>query len=143
MSKSKKNQCSSLMTLLNDNSDQTSSSCSIPYACGSFSDNASQCYAHKINLDRNVDLSIIVHLNESEKSVAKINKSSDLPRFIPGFIIKVQNIDDTLRRNSISLPTGLNDRELEALRFHSHIPDGGAEYENLNKSCNESVSKNI
>lgn len=139
MSKSCNNRnSSSLQPLLNDQSDQSTSS--IPYADEDSADSfhETKSFGGNVSLDRNVDLSILVHLSDSEReqSDSKLNrKDSTYPAYLPGFIIKVHNIAAALRRNSISLPTGLNNCELDALRFQCHVPDGGKEFENINKSC--------
>ncbi|XP_037823412.1 uncharacterized protein LOC119611791 [Lucilia sericata] len=146
MSKScKSEKSSSLIPLLNDLSDQSFSS--IPYAdednddVDSASDNeTARSFSGRISLDRNVDLSILVHLSDSdrEQSDSKLERrDSTYPLYLPGFVIKVHNIAGSLKRNSISLPTGLCDRELESLRFHSQVPHGGKEFEDIKKSCDK------
>ncbi|KNC26224.1 hypothetical protein FF38_08934 [Lucilia cuprina] len=149
MSKScKSEKSSSLIPLLNDLSDQSFSS--IPYVDDedddddvySASDNeTARSFSGRISLDRNVDLSILVHLSDSdrEQSDSKLQRkdSSTYPLYLPGFVIRVHNIAGSLKRNSISLPTGLSDRDLESLRFHSQTPHGGKEFENINKSCDK------
>lgn len=144
MSKPVKNlKFSSRTPLINEESD-LSLAC-IPYADeDSTNVETTTSFEGSIDLNRNVDLSILVHLSDSdrEQSDSRLNRqSSGTPVFLPGFLIKVHNVDRALRRNSISLPTGLSDRDLEALRFRSHVPDGGEEFENINKPCEEKVSR--
>lgn len=142
MSKSCRNRNSSSLThLINDLSDPSLSS--IPYADddeSGASDNESKSFRGRISLDHNVDLSILVHLSDSEKeqSDSKLDKKdSRYPVYLPGFVIKVHNIGGSLKRNSISMPTGLNDRDLDSLRFKRHIPDGGREFEDITKSVED------
>ena len=132
---------SSRTPLINEQSD-LSLSC-IPYADEeSINEETTTSFEGNIDLNRNVDLSILVHLSDSDRehSDSRLERTtSGAPVLLPGFLIKVHNVSRALRRNSISLPTGLSDRDLEALRFHTHIPDGGDEFENINKQCEEKV----
>lgn len=140
----KKEKTASLLPLLNDLSDQSFSS--IPFADDDSvgASCTTKSVSGRIGLNGSTDLSILVHLSDSdrEQSDSKLyKKNSRYPAYLPGFIIKVHNIAGSLKRNSISLPTGLDERTLDALRFPSHIPDGGRELENITKSCEkETVS---
>ena len=148
MSKSvRKQKFSSRTPLINEQSD-LSLSC-IPYADEeSANEDTTTSFDGSIDLYRNVDLSILVHLSDRdrdrEQSDSRLErKPSGAPVLLPGFLIKVHNVGRALRRNSISLPTGLSDCDLEALRFRCHIPDGGEEYQNINKQCEEKVSDKL
>lgn len=96
-------------------------------------DNESVCFGRSLGLasDSDFDLSVIVRLDKNVKQRSDTNLDENIPQFmhnLPGFVIKVDDVGETLlSRNSISLPSRLNQRHPGYLRFQS-IVDEHARY---------------